>query len=370
MQGQSKAIAVVAGAFLALSVIPANARKAAAADGPYALLRSVRTPMELIGPRFPSAYQVPVTIGGDIAAEIDRTMTDMGLDKPQLEETMDRKGIFRLAFSNKSYTAETRELLSGFLNPIEIIELTINSLLKYRDNDKFGELKHDTQITVGSEQRKGRTVFRVNLVPRGNRFAYEYHDYGTFMEERWLTSMSAVIDSSLGLVYAIEQERVTRATTAVQSAAPSTKKSAVCYEMVYSDSLSGFLPQQLSMKFNGKQVLTINAAYRRQGQYTVFDTRSICYTKPEQELGCLTMQFGEYSFKKRVPVSAKAKGPATDRSKDLERAAELSRSASEKMRAGDISGAGRLFKRLSNDFADTPQGVEARRLMESLPEGF
>ena len=338
---------------------------------PYALLGTIRTPQELVSPHFPPRYRVEVALGGDVAAELHRTLSAMGLSTPRYEEVMTRTGEFRLEFNNDSWSLETKELLSGFLNPVEIMQLAITGLLRYRDDKGFAQLKEETRATVTLEERNGAAQYRIHLSPRGNRFGYEHTDYGTFMQERWLGAMTIEVDTLRRLVTEIEQMRLSRTTTVAQSTPPVTDTALIRYRTTYGDSAAGSLPLQLVTEVNGTRAMTITAAYRTQGDYTVFDHRSICYESRPGRTGCLTMRFGTYTFDARYVT--RRSPPATrgaPRSRKLEAAARLSQRASQHLRKGDIAAAARLFDRLAREYPDTPQGVEAQTLIETLPSGF
>jgi hypothetical protein len=100
-------------------------------SGPYdpghLLLRTIKSPQQLLFPHFAKRYCVPVTLSGPIADEMGKAITDAGLEQPGYRESFDGKR-FSLFLSNENYPLYTRDLLSGILNPPEMIDMAVSSI--------------------------------------------------------------------------------------------------------------------------------------------------------------------------------------------------------------------------------------------------
>ena len=82
----------------------------------------------------------------------------------------------------------------------------------------------------------------------------------------------------------------------------------------------------------------IEATYRAEKDYVVFDTRRICYYLPDGDRSCLTMNYGKYRFE-GVPYALEAGSDEGKRARNVRKAAALAREASGALRAGKIEAA-------------------------------
>ncbi len=114
-------------------------------------------------------------------------------------------------------------------------------------------------------------------------------------------------------------------------------------------------------------MLKVDASYRREKKKIVFDKKEICCVT-DGKPSCLTVGYGAYTAGGCEKVAAAA--APKNYSKRLEKADALSQKAGEKLRSGDIAGSLSLFRKLIDDYGDTPQAVEARRLLNQLPKGL
>lgn len=341
----------------------------AADHEPYAMLRRIQTPGELVYPHLPRRYRVPVKVEGSVAEEIRATLNQLKLDPPRFEERMASKGDFHLVLANTSYPRETREMIGGILNPIELIDLVIRSVVRYRDPKQFDLLVKETDIQISRGSWQGKPVRYVELTPAGERFAYTYEDRGASVHESWLTGLALTIDTTSNLVYELVQQKHKRAFRTDQADKPTADTVRSTYHFNY-DTLDGaLLPVELSLTLNGRKALRIAASYRKVDRHVVFDSRSICYYRDEGEGSCLTMSYGTYDLSRnaaKVPMGAHSR----KYTRALGKAAELSREAAEDLRTGEIGSAVRRLHRLVEHYPDTPQAVEARKLLSSLPRGL
>ena len=339
---------------------------------PYLVLRSVQTPHELVFSHFPSQYTVPITLSGAIAGEMKKTLQSMGLEAPSYEEVLDKSRQFRLFLSNKNYSLETRDLLSGVLNPVEMIDIVVSSALRYRQEEQFRAIANETSITITSRQAQGGTMLSIVLVPRGKYFAYSYEDLGAYIRESWLSAVICVMDSASHCVYELTLHKNSRTFAADQTQKPPVDSSALHYAFSYALFDGALLPTALSLSINGAPSLALEATYRREGKYLLFDTRKICYINPKAPGGdssCLMMSYGAYDIN-HVPQALKQPVAPQAYAQSMEKAAELSRKALALIRKGNLDAAMAVLKKVVADFPETPQAVEARKLLSGLPGGI
>ncbi len=332
---------------------------------PYEILTRIRSPLDMARPCMPRHYAAPVQVHGGMADQIGATLAERGLEKPQFEERMER-GAFSLVLANRAYTIDTRELVSGILNPPEMIDLVVRSVLRYHEPDTFRQIADETNAVVKPvPDVPGRVM--IELTPKGKRFAYRYKDLGTDIDESWLEGLTVVMDTSENLIHELVQQRRIRQYTMQQTTAPSVQKSTVRYVFSYDSSTGHVLPQRLEVFVHGRSSMLIEAKYRTEDDYVVFDTRSVCHGRTERR-SCLYMRYGQYRFGRPGPLPAPSEPSRTVR--EIERAAELSREAVKQLREGDIRTSLRTLQRLIDEYPNTPQALEARRLLEDLPHGF
>ena len=128
------------------------------------------------------------------------------------------------------------------------------------------------------------------------------------------------------------------------------------------------LPAELTVWVNGTQTLAVFADYRAlEKRYMVFDSRKVC-SFDAGEASCITMRYGDYKVHAIPQAVSRPTRPAAY-AKSLEKAARLSREALLSLRDGNIEGAIRICKRIVEQCPETPQAVEARRLLSGLPTG-
>jgi hypothetical protein len=330
-------------------------------DG-YALIKRIQSPQELLFPFFPKKYCVPVTLSGKIADEMKSALDSLKLELPQYSERFNGKA-FDLVLSNEGYTAKTRELLSGIMNPVELIDIVVSSVVKYREVGKFSEIMRETKVTADTCTYANGPAYKITLAPKGDRFAYSFQDMGAFVHESWLTMLSLTIDASTRVVYELSTIRYS-STYGTGSEKPKPDIMNARYLFVYEMRDGVPLPHRLTVYFNKAEVLRLQAAYRKQDKLFLFENKEICTTidgKPT----CLNVSYGDYRFV--LCDTTPAQGKKKKYSQRLEKAAALSREATEKMRKGKISDAIRTLQKLVDQYGDTPQAVEAKRLLSRLP---
>jgi hypothetical protein len=336
----------------------------------YQRLRSLQSPDRIVLSRMPHHYTVPITLTGDIADEMEKNLKCIGLDAPRYMEILD-KSQFRLLLANQNYSIETRDLLSGVLNPAEMIDIVISSVLKYRQEDQFHDIAEQTTLSCTAGGQGTVPTVRYDLAPKGKYFAYAYDDVGAYIRESWLSGLSCVADSATGCVYELTLNKNTRTFAADQTRKPPIDSSVLSYKFAYAIFDDVSMPSGLTLTVNGVRTLTLEATYRWEGRFMVFDTRKICYVdsrKPSSAPVCLMMTYGTYQLNEATPSFAHPLNP--DRyARNLEKAAALSRVAEDRLRSGKIEAAIQTLKTLAADFPETPQAVEARKLLEGLPGG-
>ncbi|HMD68540.1 MAG TPA: hypothetical protein VKF42_06620, partial [Chitinivibrionales bacterium] len=160
---------------IALLWSAAAGRKAPLPDA-YEKLRSVQSPDRMVFSRMPPEYTVPVTLSGDIADEMEKTLRAVNLEAPHYEEVLDKNHQFHLLLANRNYSLETRDLLSGVLNPGEMIDIVVSSVLRYRQEEKFRDITDQTVITCAPGRQGDKATLRFELAPKGKYFAYSYDD--------------------------------------------------------------------------------------------------------------------------------------------------------------------------------------------------
>jgi hypothetical protein len=350
-----------------MAAAPIHARRQS--FGAHDILLTLKTPQDMVFPTFPSHYRVPVTLSGDIASEIAATISDMKLPVPRFEELMPSKGACYLRIANEDYDADTRELLAGILNPVQIIDIAVNSILRFRDKEYFPTLVKETNIAVSGLNREGRGQIAIELTPRGDRFGYQYEDLGVYVQESWLTKITLLADSSTRLVTELTQYKVNRQFTVAQENKPAPDTIVSHYRFEYVSSGDSPLPAKLTLDMNGKPALVIAASYRQENNRTVFDDRSVCCLKEGDQQQCLTMHYGEYRFE-GVPQEAASLSKPKVSSRELAAAAKLARDATYQLRAGMIYASKRTLRKLADDYPNTPQAVEAKKLLANLPNAF
>jgi hypothetical protein len=336
----------------------------------FMLLRSIRSPDQIVSPCLPSCYTVPITVSGTIAEEMKKTLDTIHLEPPQYKEVLDKNRQFHLYLANQSYPLETRDLLASVLNPVEMIDAVVSSVLKYKSDDQFIAIVNETEIAVTPQAVGGRPGVRIVLTPKGKYFAYAYDDLGSYIRESWLSNITCLLDTASRLVYELSLMRHVRTYMADAAQKPPVDSATLAYAFLYEARLGMLLPVELSLSVNAVPSLSITAAYRSEGKYIVFDTRKICYVNPAAAGGgaqsCLIMSYGAYEMN-TVPKAVASPVRPRDYAQHMEKAAQLCRKALERLRSGSIESSIPLLKKVVSEYPETPQAVEARKLLSGLP---
>jgi hypothetical protein len=350
--------------------LPAAGKKQQLPRG-YELLQQIRSPDQLVIPHLPAEYTVPVELSGAIADDMKKTLQGIGLEEPRYREVLDKKHHFRLFLANPGYSLETRELLSGVLNPVDMIDIIVSSVLKYRDAEQFHSIVNETVISQETARSADRVSYRLVLEPKGKYFAYSYEDMGAYIRETWLSKIICVMDSGTSLVQELTLHRHSRTYAADQTQKPPVDSAVLSYSFGY-DTVDGMaVPAGLRLRVNAVQSLAIHASYRKQGKYLLFDSRQVCYVSPAhaaRDTSCLIMRYGTYEFNS-VPQDAGASVKPERYAQQMEKAAVLTKKAMDLLRSGNIESSIKTLKKVVADFPHTPQAVEARKLLSGLPQG-
>jgi hypothetical protein len=360
------------GFFLVLFLFPSDGLcKRISIPQAFMLLRSIRSPDQLVIPSLPSSYTVPITLSGTVADEMRKTLDTIHLEPPRYEEVLDKKHEFHLYLANTSYALETRDMLSGVLNPVEMIDAVVSSVLKYKSDDQFIAIVNETEITVTPADAGGSPGLRAVLTPKGKYFAYSYEDMGAYIRESWLSRINCLVDTASHLVSELSLMRHSRTYIADQTQKPPVDSSLVMYGFSYTVRHERLVPAELSLSINGMPSLTLSATYRTEGRYLVFDSRKICYVNQLSAGGagpsCLILSYGTYDIN-TVPRASKSSSVRPgEYAAHMEKAAQLCRKALDRLRSGSIESSIPLLKKVVSDYPETPQAVEAKRLLSGLP---
>ncbi len=335
---------------------------------PYQILSQIQSPHELISGYFPKNYSVPVTFSGSIADEIREVLDTLDVAMVQYSEIFDRKTGFQLNITNKDYTAQTSDLLSGILNPIEMTDIILNSILKYRDTETLLQIQKETIISFKRETQKGMPITIINLTPKGKRFCYQYKDMGAYVHESWLTVLSLTLDPATMHALKLSLTKYSRMFASDQESLPELTTSSHNYAFSYTAIEGHTVPSQLNLYVDSALTFSLAASYRKSGNYLLFDKREITYFLPNKSTSRLCIQYHDYSF---TNTPKKAPDTPTDKySKKLKRAASLSRKAIEALNKGHIHRAVNIMQTIIDNYPGTPQAVEAQKLLSGLPQGL
>jgi len=295
----------------------------------------------------------------------------MGLETPGYCESFNGK-TFSLELANETYPLQTRDLLSGIVNPPEMIDVIVSSLTKYRSKTQFDALIEETVARVSGDSIDGMRMQAVILTPKGKRFAYSYEDEGAVVQESWVNNLQVTLDTTSGLVHAITMEKSSRRFEASATDSPSIETTRVGYRFFYTRYTNVLVPSKLVLSLNGTESMTIDASYRTYDKnHIAFDSKTICVkTGVRNDTGtCLSMQYGAYKNNVcrfgSTPVV-----PSAKYGKELSKAAELSRKASDLLRKGNITASTRVLRTIADKYPETPQGVEAKRILSRVPLGL
>lgn len=327
----------------------------------FDILRSIRSPQELLYPVLPKKFCVPVSLSGTIAEEMNRALKNLNLNTPLYMESFDGT-TFHLSIANESYPEQTSNLLSGVLNPLEMIDLIVQSLVKYKSTQKFTELIAETNIELQKSSINPASV-KVHLTPRGNRFAYSYDDNGAFIQESFITEMDIVIDSATHLVHEINTRKLHRQFSTDVTKEPLFDTLNIRYLFNYTEFTKNvLLPYQLQIFSNNKQTLEIGVTYRREDANIVFD-KKVIFSVHDSNKSDLVITYGKYA----MTICKTKKNSVQQINKKLLAASILSKKAVDYLRKGNISASARVLREIAEKYDDTPQAIEARRLLSQLP---
>lgn len=335
----------------------------------FDFLSSIRAPQDLVAPLLPRAYAADVELSGGVADEIRATLKEIDLGEPEYIETFSRKDGFELLLANDCYASDTRDLLAGILNPIEIIDVVLNSIVRYRRKDMLSSMLAETKVRRRSEARGGAVKWIVRMEPAGKRFAYTYEDMGAYMQETWLTSLTLVVDSATMLADELDIVKHARLFGADSPDKPEPSVKRYRYVFTYAPLGGATVPARLTLYIDEAPALTIEASYRTAGKFIVFDTRSICYHSAGADNACLVMKYGSYNLNPSFPV-LKIEGDGGTTAKKVKQAAALTSKAAALLKEGKIENAVRALRAIIQNYPGTPQAVEAGKLLKGLPEGF
>jgi len=328
---------------------------------PYDYLKEIQSPQKLIFPVIPEKYCVPVILSGSIADEMNAALKNLNLEKPAYSESFSGSS-FELLITNESYPEQTRNLLSGVLNPLEMIDIIIQSLIRHQSQKKFAELMSETNAQIKRASENG-SIIQIFLSPKKKYFSYSIEDNGSYVQESYLTSMAVSLDTSNNLVHEIKSGKLYRQFSSDAAAESSFDSLDIHYIFSYTDSISGLLlPHKMQIITNNNQSLEIGVSYKLTANTVFFDRKTI-FCKNDSISSDLVISYGDYSL---TPCKSR-KSSVTQTSKQLLAASTLSRKALELMRKGNISASARTLREIAGKYHDTPQAIEARRLLSQLP---
>ncbi len=335
----------------------------------YRFLTRIQSPYKLLSRYLPKQYVVDVTLSGSIADELNQIFDSISIEPPKYAEIRDKKRGIQLVITNDLYTAQTRDLLSGIINPVEMIDVILNSVLKYQEIDNLIQLQKETTITNKRILKKGCTVNIIEIEPTGQRFNYIYRDMGAYIQESWFTKLSLVIDTSFMLARELSLLKQTRMFNISRQSKPSV--TATHHRYIFSYIMIGNTPLPCHLEFYTDSVLTltVSASYRQSDEYILFDKREICYFLPDRTKSRLVMQYGEYEYK-IASNAEKSSDIPVKYTKKLRRAAAYARKAIDALNQGRVQTAIGILKMIRQNYQGTPQAVEAQKLLSGLPKGL
>lgn len=353
--------------FLLLVVTTASSKQKL--DESYAVITRIKSPTEMIADIFPKRYSVPVTLSGSIADEIVSILDSINIDKPSYSEYYERKNGFVLSITNEQFPSQTREMISGILNPIDMAGAILNSFLKYRETDNLIKIQNETTIDIKNVKYNDRIMKRIEINPKGTRFCYEYKDFGAYLHESWLSKMSIIIDSTTMLARELSLIKHLREHRAGQQERPSPDTIHQRFVFTYSNMKGTTIPSRLDLYIDSLLTLTFSAQYRETEKYILFDRREITYFLIDKSSSDLVLQFQEYEL--NAEKMSVRKDKSLDKyGKKLKRAADYSRKATEALNNGRIQRAVQLMQIIIESYPHTPQAVEAQKLLSGLQSGF
>jgi hypothetical protein len=348
--------------FVLFLFLPLSA-KSPSSDTAYAILQNIKMPAELIAGVLPKSYQAALTLDGTVAEETAVALAGLSLPPPHYEEVFD-KGKFTLRLADGPYAAQTRDLITGIVNPIAMIDLLLAGLLKYREPVQFDLLARETVLQKSVTELNGRTLVTVHLRPRGTRFGYSCEDRGGTLQETWLTALDCSIDLERHLATGIDMRKVVR----VRGEAPADSGTRVHFQYRFEyETVDGHvLPAFLSVAINDSLALRVRARYRHERNALVFDAKEIFWRGDgSQSAASLRMLYGVYLFGRKKESAAHDLPPGKYALR-LVSAARLAREAGNALAEGRIEAALEILRELSDQYKGTPQAIEAEKLLQGL----
>jgi hypothetical protein len=352
--------------FLSLSILPGAKRKL---SKPYATISRIKSPYELISNYLPKRYTASLLLSGSIADEIKSILDTLDIDMPQYSEIYNKKNRYQLIITNKGYTSQTCDLLSGILNPIELTDIILNSILQYREIENLLQMQKETIVSKKKGSKNDSSVVIYEIKPTGTRFCYKYKDMGAYIFETWLTKLSIAVEPSTMLARELSLTKHSRSFFTDQHIRPAPEVSNHRYVFNYKKIQNAPVPAQLDLYVDSILKLTLSASYRQVDRFILFDKREIKYYLKDTTVSSLLIEYTSYAFditqEKTKPL--RTSGKYTTK---LKRAAACSRKAIEALNKGEIQTALGLLQTIIDNYPGTPQAVEAQKLLSGLPQGL
>lgn len=347
---------------LSASIVTAAPKKL---SKPFNTISRIKSPVELLSHFLPKRYTASLSLSGSIADEIKAILDTLEMDTPQFSEIYSRKKGYRLIITNKEYTSQTRDLISGILNPIELTGIVLNSILQYRNPDVLLHMQKETTVTV--KEDSSRMVLEIK--PAGTQFNYKYKDAGAYINESWLTMLSISVDPATMLAHELLFVKHSRTLSSDQINKSIPQKKMYKYVFHYKKFQSSFVPIQLDLYRDTFLILTLSAVYRRIDRFLVFDKREITYTFRKKTESTLIINYQNYTFD-ISPAEMKETESSGKYAAKLNKAAAFARKATEALNKGNTQTAFGLLETIIEKCPGTPHAVEAQKLLSSLPNGL
>ena len=349
-----------------LSIIPAATKKL---SGPFTTISKIKSPYKLISNYLPKRYTASLTLSGSIADEIKSILDTLDIDIPLYTEIYSKKNRYQLIITNKEYTTQTRDLISGILNPVELTGIILNSVLQYSEIENLLQMQKETTVSEKNESKNGSSVVIYEITPTGTRFGYKYKDMGAYIFETWLTKLSLTVEPSTMLAHELSLTKHSRTFFTDQATRPAPEVSNHRYVFNYKEIQNAPAPSQLDLYVDSIMKLSLSASYRQIDQFILFDKREIKYFLNDKKVSNLLINYKNYDFTS-TPEKIKPAGNSGKYTTKLKRAAACSRKAIEALSKGEIQTALALLQTIIENYPGTPQAVEAQKLLSGLPNGL
>lgn len=332
---------------------------------PYNIISKIKSPHELLSDHLPKRYTASLALSGSIADEIKVILDTLEIDTPRYTEIFNKKKGTRLIITNKEYASQTRDLISGILNPIELTGIVLNSILQYKEIDNLLHMQKETTVSV--KQDSSLTVLEIK--PTGTRFCYKYKDVGAYIYETWLTALSITVDPATMLAHKLSLTKNSRTFSPDQAKKPVPKESRYAYVFRYEQIENAPVPVQLDVYVDTLLTLTLSAAYRQIDRFILFDNREIVHFFRKKSASRLVITYESYNFEMTQEATETAE-PSGKYTAKLKKAAVCARKAVDALNNGDTQTALGLLKTIIENYPGTPQAVEAQKLLSGLPNGL